>query len=59
MVLQLGIIAPYQIVKGFSYPGIVLDESSKIACGANELLYTSDGSRVTHLGNLLNTLLTR
>ena len=59
MILQLGVIAPYQVVKGLSYPGVVLDKSPKIACGANELSYTGDGLRVAHFGDLLDTFLTR
>ena len=33
MILQLGIIAPYQVVKVLSYPGVVLDKSSKVMRG--------------------------
>ena len=50
---------PIRLLRGFSYLGVVLDESSKVACGANELSYTGDGFRVTHFSNLLNTFLTR
>ena len=59
MILQLGIVAPYQVVKGLSYPGIVLDKSSKVTCGTNELPYTGHGLWIAHLGNLLDTFLTR
>ena len=59
MILQLGVIAPYQIIKGLSYPGVILDKSSKVTCGTNEFPYTGDGLRVAHFGNLLDTFLTR
>ena len=57
--LSVPFIAPYQIIKGLSYLGVVLDKSSKVTCGANELPYTGDGLRVAHFGNLLDTFLTR
>ena len=59
MILQLGVVAPYQIIKGFSYPGVILDESSEITRGTNEFPHTGDGFWVTHFGNLLDTFLTR
>ena len=59
MILQLDIITSYQVVQGLSYPGIVLDKSSKVTRGANKLPYTSDGLRVAHFSDLLDTFLTR
>ena len=59
MILQLGVIAPYQIIKGLSYPGVILDKSSKVSCGTNELPYASDSLWVAHFGDLLDTFLTR
>ena len=55
MILQLGVIAPYEIVKGLSYPGVILDKLSEVTGGANESPHTGDGFRVAHLGDLLDT----
>ena len=58
MVLQLGVIATYKVVKGFSYSGIVFDEASKVACCTDELPHASYCCWEAHFGDLFETFLT-